>query len=100
MSQYAKFDIEAEYKIWHDIVKVALNLPWVNMRASDGEPQPHKQQTVRYNESIAHPINRQVIAIITDVCPASSKLGLILHTRAEVKVLGWFPARDLGISGA
>jgi len=93
MVQYAIFKNEAEYNVWQDKVSQQLNLPQVNMRGSDNELQPLKQQTVRYNECIAHPDDKEnrVIAIIDEICPENLKVDLTFKTKSEAESLGWFP---------
>jgi hypothetical protein len=45
---WRKFDSEQQFTEWHDQVKVLLGMPIVGIRASDGVPQPTKQQTTDY----------------------------------------------------
>ena len=48
MNLWRKFESEQAFADWHEQSKQLLNMPIVGVRASDGVPQPDKQQTTDY----------------------------------------------------
>ena len=48
MNIWRKFESEQAFASWHEQSKQLLNMPIVGVRASDGVPQPDKQQTTDY----------------------------------------------------
>ena len=48
MNIWRKFESEQSFVDWHEQSKQLLNMPIVGVRASDGVPQPDKQQTTDY----------------------------------------------------
>ena len=48
MILWRKFESEQAFASWHEQSKQLLNMPIVGVRASDGVPQPDKQQTTDY----------------------------------------------------
>ena len=45
---WRQFQSEADFAAWHEQAKALLGMPIVGVRASDGVPQPMKQQTTDY----------------------------------------------------
>jgi len=48
MNIWRKFESEQAFMDWHEQSKQLLGMPIVGVRASDGVPQPDKQQTTDY----------------------------------------------------
>jgi hypothetical protein len=84
--RYLEFNNKSEFDEWEKRQRVRLGLPLIGVNQSEGKPQPTKQQTVRYTDSIDHPTNNKVICIIDDKADKESRSEF---DGDEAKKRGW-----------
>lgn len=88
------FDNEQEYNTFESKMQTLRNLPRVGTRLSDGQPQPGKQQTVRYSNPIYHPRNgddRVITLIDSNADLADNEVEI---DRIETMRQNWFPEEN------